>query len=72
LNVLFERTYRAGTLGHTFICDGGELGNLTVPASFTDRGPAPEVLTLTVGALAELAYVVGSFRDQLDRIEPDG
>lgn len=56
--MLFERTYCAGPLGHAFICDGGELGNLTLPASFTDRGSEPEPQPLTIGTLANLAQMI--------------
>lgn len=64
MNIVFERTYRAGTLGHTFICDGGELGNLTIPASFTDRGAPPEPDRLSVEALGELAAVIAAISDR--------
>ncbi len=69
MTIVYERTYRVGMLGHTYICDGGALGNLTVPASFTDRGPEPESQRLTVETLAELARLMAAIGAELDRME---
>ena len=37
-----------------FVCEGGPLGRVTVPESWTDRGPAPAGHRLSVEALVEL------------------
>ncbi len=49
--VLFVKR-RAGRV--VFVCEGGPLGRVTVPESWTDRGPAPTGHRLSVGALVEL------------------
>ncbi len=41
-----------------YVCDGGGLGNLTLPERFTDRGPQADPRPLSVETLAELAAVV--------------
>ena len=56
MTVLFERRYQA--LGHVYICDGGRLGNVTLPEGFTDRGLPDDPSPLNVEVLAELAAVV--------------
>ena len=43
---------RAGRV--VFVCEGGPLGRVTVPQSWTERGPAPAVHRLSVAALVEL------------------
>jgi hypothetical protein len=43
---------RAGRL--VFVCEGGPLGRVTVPESWTDRGPTPAAHRLSVAALVEL------------------
>ena len=43
---------RTGRL--VFVCEGGPLGRVTVPESWTDRGPAPAAQRLSVAALVEL------------------
>ena len=58
--MLFERRYRS--LGHVYICDGGALGTVTVPAAFTDRGRAPGVNPLDIESLAELAALAAALR----------
>ena len=37
-----------------FVCEGGPLGRVTVPESWTDRGPAPAAHRLSVATLVEL------------------
>ena len=37
-----------------FVCEGGPLGRVTVPESWTDRGPTPAAHRLSVAALVEL------------------
>lgn len=54
MSILFERRCRSGGLGHVYICDGGEFGKVTLPESFTDRGPAPEPQLLCAEGLIEL------------------
>jgi hypothetical protein len=49
--VLFAKR-RAGKV--VFVCEGGPLGRVTVPESWTERGPAPAVHRLSVAALVEL------------------
>jgi hypothetical protein len=49
--VLFTKR-RAGRL--VFVCEGGPLGRVTVPLSWTDRGPGASANRLTVEGLAEL------------------
>jgi hypothetical protein len=49
--VLFAKR-RAGRL--VFVCEGGPLGRVTVPESWTERGPAPAAQRLSVAALVEL------------------
>lgn len=49
--VLFVKR-RAGRV--VFVCEGGPLGRVTVPQSWTDRGPAPAGHRFSVGALVEL------------------
>ncbi len=48
--VLFVKR-RAGKV--VFVCEGGPLGRVTVPESWTDRGPAPSGQRLSVAALVE-------------------
>ena len=43
---------RAGKV--VFVCEGGPLGRVTVPESWTDHGPTPVAHRLSVAALVEL------------------
>jgi hypothetical protein len=43
---------RAGRV--VFVCEGGPLGRVTVPESWTDRGPVGSVNRLSVDRLLEL------------------
>lgn len=63
--VLFERRYQA--LGHVYICDGGRLGNVTLPESFTDRHFVADSNPLNVEVLAQLAAVVEAVGGPLTR-----
>ena len=47
---------RAGRL--VFVCEGGPLGRVTVPESWTDRGPAPAAHRLSIEVLVELDTLV--------------
>ena len=49
--VLFTKR-RAGRL--VFVCEGGPLGRVTVPVSWTERGPVGSVNRLSVDRLVEL------------------
>ena len=51
VSVLFAKR-RAGKV--VFVCEGGPLGRVTVPESWTDRGPAVAGHRLSVEALVEL------------------
>ncbi len=51
VTVLFSKR-RAGRL--VFVCEGGPAGRVTVPVSWTDRGPASSANRLTVEGLVEL------------------
>jgi hypothetical protein len=55
VTVLFSKR-RAGRL--VFVCEGGPLGRVTVPVSWTDRGPACAANRLTVEGLVELDTLV--------------
>ena len=58
LNIIFERRYRSGGLGHVYICDAGELGYILLPESFTDHGPTPDLQPLCIESLLELSVVM--------------
>lgn len=64
---MFERRYPNQATGRLYVCDGGTLGQLTLPECFTDRGPEADPRPLTVEVLAELAAVVAALRSVLDR-----
>jgi hypothetical protein len=49
--VLFTKR-RAGRV--VFVCEGGPLGRVTVPESWSDRGPVPSANRLSVDRLVEL------------------
>ncbi len=63
--ILFERTYRSIPLGRVYVCDGGTLGNVTLPESFTDRGPPAAARPLTAEVVTDLAAVVSALRHRL-------
>ena len=63
--ILYPRRGRA--IGLVYICDGGSLGNFTLPEGFTDRGPSPAAGPLTRDVLADLAKIVSSLRKELDK-----
>jgi hypothetical protein len=65
--ILFHRRYKA--IGLVYICDGGSLGNVTLPEAFTDRGSPPETSPLTREILADLARIVSLLRKELDSQE---
>ena len=65
LSIIFERRYRSGGLGHVYICDGGELGYVTLPESFTDRGATPEPQPLCAEGLLDLLAVMRAMDSHL-------
>jgi hypothetical protein len=64
LSVVCERRYKSA-LGRVYICDGGTLGNLTLPESFTDRGMPAARRALTADVLADLSATVSALRSRL-------
>lgn len=63
--ILFERTYRSIPIGRVYVCDGGRLGNVTLPESFTDRGTPAAAPPLTAEVVTDLAAVVSALRHRL-------
>jgi hypothetical protein len=63
--ILFERTYRSLSLGRVYVCDGGTLGNVTLPESFTNRAAPAAPQPLTADVLIDLAAVVSALRHHL-------
>jgi hypothetical protein len=59
--VLFAKR-RAGKV--VFVCEGGPLGRVTVPESWTDRGSAPAAHRLSVAALVELDTLITVLEQQ--------
>src|SRR5437867_2205037 len=64
LRVLFERRLAAGV---AVSCEGGPLGSVMLPLSWTDRGSAPAGLPLTYEVLVELAEVVSGIQGRHGR-----
>src|SRR5437773_5708079 len=65
LPILFERRYKS-TIGLVYICDGGHLGTITLPESYTDRGAPAGPRALTVEVLIDVAEAVSVLRTTLD------
>ena len=59
LRVSFERKLADGV---ALSCEGGPLGSLMVPVSWTDRGPVVADAPLTYEVLVELAEVVSAVK----------
>jgi Family of unknown function (DUF5372) len=57
LRVLFERRLASGV---TVSCEGGPLGSLMIPVTWTDRGPGPAEVPLTYEVLVDLAGVISA------------
>ena len=57
LRVLFERKLACGM---AVSCEGGPLGSLMVPVTWTDRGPAVAQAPLTYEVLIDLAGVISA------------
>src|SRR5215471_20973790 len=64
LRVLFERKLPSGL---AVSCEGGPLGSLMLPLSWTDRGPAAAEAPLTCEVLAELAGAVSAVQSRHGR-----
>ena len=62
--ILFERRYKS--IGLVYVCDGGALGNVSLPEGFTDRGLPPDKGPLNREILAELVGMVSTLRKTLD------
>jgi hypothetical protein len=58
---LFERR-RAGA--RLYICEGGVLGTIGLPESWTDRGLPPVDARLTIEVLADLARVIAAVMER--------
>lgn len=54
--MLFERRYKAS--GLAFCCEGGPLGSVMLPASWTDRVVPDSAVPLGYEQLVELAALV--------------
>jgi hypothetical protein len=65
LPILFERRYKSA-VGQVYVCDGGSLGSVTLPESFTDRGACGASHPLTVDVLIDVAAVVSILRARVD------
>ena len=65
VSILFERVYRYPRLGRVYICDGGELGNMTLLEDYTNRGALAAARPLTADVLADLAAVIAALRNTL-------
>ena len=63
LRVLFERKLPGGL---AVSCEGGPLGSLMVPLSWTDRGPAAADAPLTYEVLIDLAGVISAINPRHD------
>ena len=59
--VLFAKRRAAKVV---FVCEGGPLGRVTVPESWTDRGSAPAAHRLSVAALVELDTLITVLEQQ--------
>jgi hypothetical protein len=64
LRVLFERRMAGGL---AVSCEGGPLGTLMLPLSWTDRGANPAAIPLSYEVLADLAEVVSALRSRHTR-----
>jgi len=58
LRVLFERRYQV--TGLAFCCEGGPLGSVMLPITWTDRAEPPGAQALGFEQLVELAALVGA------------
>jgi hypothetical protein len=59
LGILFERKRGDGRL---YVCEGGPLGTIGVPAGWTNLSPAAAERPLTIEVLIELARVVAALK----------
>lgn len=61
--ILFQRRLKRGLC---YLCDGGALGHLMVPESFTDRGMPPEGCPLSVDVLSRLILLLRKLPEAID------
>jgi len=61
LPVLFEKRRQGAE--RVLVCEGGQAGRVTLPASWTERAPAPLAHRLATEGLAELAELVVALQD---------
>jgi len=59
LNILFERKLGEGRL---YVCEGGALGTIGLPAGWTNLSEPAAERALTVEALVELAALVKALK----------
>ena len=59
--MLFERRLAGGL---ALSCEGGPLGSLMLPVSWTDRGPAAASTPLSYEVLVELAALIVAVRSR--------
>ena len=64
LRVLFERKLAGGL---AVSCEGGPLGSLMLPVTWTDRGPSPADAPLTYEVLIEVAGAVSAVKSRHGR-----
>ena len=57
LAVLFERS---GATGRLYVCEGGPIGTVGLPAAWTSLGGEPAAAPLSYEVLAELAEVIAA------------
>jgi Family of unknown function (DUF5372) len=64
LRVLFERKLPGGL---AVSCEGGPLGSLMLPVTWTDHGPSPADAPLTYEVLIEVAGAVSAVKSRHGR-----
>ena len=64
LAILFERKRAEDRL---YVCEGGPLGTLGLPTSWTSFGPPAAERPLTVEVLIELAALMAAIRNERPR-----
>ena len=69
LSILFERKRPEGLL---YVCEGGPLGTIGLPAAWTSRGEAAAVRPLTIEVLIELAALISALKKQSKRELQEG
>jgi len=59
LPILYERRLASG---RRYVCEGGPLGTVTVPAEYTNLGPEPAERPLIYELVVELAALVAAIQ----------